>query len=224
MTALEFYKANREEILKIVGSEHFKDKTLGQYKYEFTAHSGLRYYSIPESVAVPLKRYAKILEYNDWIENGINAKELGSIYNQLLDCHAQIRVGNDVKKYNTDAGVLLNELILRQRMAFPYNVFQNLIAVALIREDEDPYIISPEIHKQKCDEIEFEIDSGKADFFLNIPQLKQYSTILNLSSEERLQFLVDCRKNSEKEIERTKALFTFLKERQPVKTTLSNPS
>ncbi len=33
MTALEFYKANREEILKIVGSEHFKDKTLGQYKY-----------------------------------------------------------------------------------------------------------------------------------------------------------------------------------------------
>ena len=196
----DLYKANRDEILKLVATEHLSQPLLTGLKYEFTALSGRKYYSFPESMGLPTKRYAKVLEHFDWLKNGISPQDFDQISQELSNCLAHIRAKTkDANEMSKKAGLLLAEFDRRRAHSFPYYILHNLVADVLIREDENPNLISNQIHAEKCDEIEAEIEAGRADFFLTLPQLKPLNIALNSSPEELIEYLKDLRVEGEKD-------------------------
>jgi hypothetical protein len=196
----KFYNENKAAILKLVATEHLSQPLLTGLKYEFTALSGNKYYSFPENMGLPIKRYAKVLEHFDWLKNGISPQDFDQISQELSNCLAHIRAKTkDANEMSKKAGLLLAELDRRRAHAFPYYILHNLVADVLIREDENPNIISSQIHAEKCDEIEAEIEAGRADFFLTLPQLKPLNIALNSSPEELIEYLRDLRTEGEKD-------------------------
>ena len=118
----------------------------------------------------------------------------------------------------TKAGLLIAELERRRVQALPYYVLINLVANYMIREDEDPQVISPLIHEQKCDEIQNEIETGSNGFFLTIPQLKPLSGVLNLSPDELTEYLSQLKNQTIEESVRLKAYLSWIEPQRPTKT------
>lgn len=223
VTVKDFYATHKDEILKLVASEHLNNPTLSGLKYEFTAQSGKKWYSFPERMALPTKRYAKMLEHIDWLKNGMAPDEFDKIGAKLQECFAHIKARTDKADEKTkDAGILLAEMERRRAQAYPYGVLITLICDVMVREDEDPAKLSSVIHIQKCDELEFEINSGRADFFLTLPQLKPLNIASSTSPEGLIQFLQGLRIEAEKETENLRLFLSWIDAGKGTKT-LSNP-
>lgn len=186
----EFYKANREEILGIIASEHLSNPKLTNLKFEFVSQSGNRYHTFKGKMDLPTIRVVKHQEFMDWYANGLMPKDHKKIRMQLFECLAHIKAKTKESAERTiQAGLLLNELELRYTLATPLTAIINIAANLLIREDEDPNKFSASIHEAKCDDIEKELENGTCAFFFNIPQLRN---ILKLpaSSPEELAMLL----------------------------------
>lgn len=199
LTVDEFYQLHKAEILKLVSTEHLRTD-IRNLKYEITSASTKRYYSFPEKMQIPFMRLAKSMEYMDWLKNGISAEDFDRIRGELTVCLAHIK--SKSKEADTKAlksGMLVAELDRRRVQALPYYVLINLCANFLIREDEDPQVISSQIHSEKCDDLQKEIESGNNAFFLTIPQLKPLSVVQTLSLPELTQYLRELKKEAEQD-------------------------
>lgn len=192
LTVKQYYELHKDEILKLVSTEHIERTTHANLKYEITSQSGKRYYLFPEKMQLPFIRMAKGMELMDWLKNGISPEDFDQIRGELTVALAHIKANTkDAKEYSTKAGLLISELDRRRVQALPYYVLINLCANYLIREDEDPQIISSTIHHQKCDDIQNEIESGNNAFFLTVPQLKPLSVVQSLSLQGLTEYLRD---------------------------------
>lgn len=194
ITVKDFYASHKDEILKLVATEHLQRTEIKHLKYEITSLSGRRYYSFPEKMALPFQRLSKGLEYIEWLKNGISAEDFDRIRHELTTCLAHIKANTDQSKaMTTKAGLLISEMERRRVSAVPYYVLVNLAANYLIRDDEEPQVISPVIHHEKCDDIENELNNGNNAFFLTIPQLRVLSVLQTLSVEDLTNYLAQLR-------------------------------
>jgi len=181
-TVKEYFNLHKAAILKLVAEDN--PPQVKDYTYEFTSLQGHRYYSIPEHMAVPFQRWAKGLELKDWMQNGITAHEFDRIRAEQTICMAHINAKTKDAEAKLKHFALLNaELDRRRTSALPLYVIINLCANYLIREDENPMIVSAKIHEQKCDDIENEIENGRNAFFLTLPQLKILNEGQSMSQE-----------------------------------------
>lgn len=218
-TVKQFYEQHKDEILKIVSTEHLNRTTLKDLKYEITALSGKRYYSFPETLQLPFKRFAKGIELMDWWKNGIVPEEFDTIYEEMLKCWAHVKAKTDqADKMAERCGMLINELKKRRKQGMPYYVMINLAANYLVREDEDPQLISATIFHEKCDEIENEIEQGNNAFFLAIPQLRPLSEVQRLSPEELTEFLNQLQSQAIRETQVLKHLLSWTEQPKDKKT------
>jgi hypothetical protein len=221
ITVKAFYEQHKSEILELVATEHLSRTDLSGLKYEITAKSGKRYYSFPEKMQLPFMRMAKGIELMDWLKNGISPEDFDQIRAELTVALAHIKAKTkDAQEYTTKAGLLISELERRRVQALPYYVLINLCANYLIREDEDPQIISSPIHHQKCDEIQAEIESGNNAFFLTIPQLKPLSLTQSLSGIELTEYLRELQAEAQKD-KQLLSLYLSWTEQRPAKPTSS---
>jgi len=221
LTVKQYYDLNKDEILKLVATEHFERTSHANLKYEITSQSGKRYYSFPEKMQLPFMRMAKGIELMDWLKNGITAEDFDMIRQELTVALAHIKAGTkDAKEYTTKAGLLIAELERRRVQALPYYVLINLCANYLIREDEDPQTISSMIHHQKCDDIQNEIETGNNAFFLTLPQLKPLSIVQSLSLQELTEYLRDLQGEAAKD-KQLLSLYLSWTEQQKGKPTYS---
>lgn len=217
-TVKEYYEAHKEEILKLVATEHLSRTSIKDLKYHFTSLTSKKYYIFPENGQMPYMRFAKYLEYFDWFKNGINPDELRKIYASLKNSAAHIKAKKDIDIHTDNIGLMTSELDKRITHALPYYVMVNLAANYLIREDEDPQVVSPTILHEKCDDIENEIAHGNNAFFLTIPQLKPLSEIIAKSLEELNSFMIHTIQEAEKDRNYLKAYLSWT-ERQTAKRT-----
>jgi len=214
-TVAEFYQQHTDEILKMVSRENLERVELANLKYEITAKSGKRYYSFPEKMALPFLRLAKGMELMDWLKNGISPEDFDTIREQLTISMAHIKAkSKEVADHTIKAGMLIAEMDRRRTMALPYYVLINICANYLIREDEDPSIISSQIHHEKCDEIQEEIESGSNAFFLTIPQLKGLSVMQRMSDKELNEYLQSLMSQAEHGRLTLKALISWTEQRK----------
>jgi hypothetical protein len=209
-TVSDFYSQHKEEILKLVATEHLSRTTTANLKYEITAQSGKRYYSFPEKSQIPFMRLAKGMEIMDWLKNGISPEDFDRIRMELTTAMAHIKAKTkQADEYTVKAGLLISELDRRRVQALPYYVLINLCATYLIREDEDPQVISSQIHHEKCDELQKEIETGNNSFFLTLPQLRPLSEITTMSPEELTNYLNHLREEAERDLPQLKAYLSW---------------
>lgn len=212
-TVQEFYNQHKDEILKLVATENLKRVEIANLTYQITALSGKRYYSFPERMAIPFQRIAKGLEMMQWLENGISPGDFDRIRSEMVTSLAHIRAKKDADKHMISLGLLIDEMNRRRATALPYYVLVNLVATYMIREDEDPSIINPKIHHEKCDDLERELEQGNNAFFLQIPQLRKLSEITNMSLTELKEYLQELKKEEEQESQKVKALISWIGQR-----------
>lgn len=218
-TVAQFYQEHKEEILKLVATEHLQRTGISQLKYEITSQSGKRYYSFPEKMQIPFMRLAKGMELMDWLKNGISPEDFDQIRGELTVAMAHIKADSkSAKEYTVKAGLLVGELDRRRVQALPYYVLINLCANYLIREDEDPQIVSAPIHSEKCDDIQREIETGNNAFFLTLPQLKPLSLVQNMSLAELNEYLKQLNREADRDKTALKAYLSWT-ELQAVKQT-----
>ena len=206
----QFYQQHKQELRRLVATEKSEYPSIKDFRYEFTSLSGHRYYTIPEKMQIPFQRFANGLNFMEWFQNGLAPAEWDRIRAELTVCFAHMVAKTPQEKdMAIKAGLLFAEMDRRRVYATPLYVMINLCANYLIREDEDPTVVSSTIHEQKCDDIQAEVEAGRNGFFLTIPQLKVLNSVLSMSPEELTELLSQLHKEGVRDTEALKLYLSW---------------
>lgn len=147
----------------------------------FYGDEGEGYYKFPKEVELPMVRNAKLQEYLMWLAKGVSQEEyIKAIEYAETGLEGGIKDGKGLAKI----GFILHELKDRCKMVVHDELFYNIIAVQLIRGDEDPTSFNNEIQMQKVEAFK-RLDKQDDAFFLNI---QEFLGQLNLSNITRDQY------------------------------------
>lgn len=161
--------------------------------YSFSDNEGNAYYKFPKDLDIPIMRLAKIKEFLMWLQKGVDPKEYASML-KLIKVNAATSHNNTEAQARVVWGA--TELENRQKMVLHDELFYNLIAVQLIRQDELVGKYNHEIQMQKVEAFK-ELDSMGDGFFLHIAEylqqlglsnttMTEYNLLVNQSKEIRL--------------------------------------
>jgi hypothetical protein len=141
---------------------------------------GNGYYKFPKGIEMPLSRLAKVQEYLMWMSRGVSKEE----YHRALDI-AEQAMNNGIKdvKGMAKIGFVLAELKERSNMVIHDELFYNVIAAQLVRQDESVTEFNNEIHMQKVAAFK-ELDRLNDTFFLNIQEYLEAFNLSNISKRE----------------------------------------
>ena len=147
----------------------------------FTDLDGNGYYKFPKGLELPLSRISKVQEFLMWLSKGISKDE----YLKALDI-AEQAMNNGIKdtKGMAKIGFVLAELKERSNMVVHDELFYNILAAQLIRQDEDVTQFNNDIHLQKVEAFK-ELDKLNDNFFLNI---QEYLESLGLANITKFQY------------------------------------
>lgn len=164
-------------ICKKMGVKVTKDNLI----FAFHDLEGNGYYKFPKGLELPLSRIAKVQEYLMWLSKGVSQEE----YLKALEI-AEEAMNNGIKdaKGMAKIGFVLGELKERSKMVIHDELFYNIIACQMVRQDESVTEFNNEIHMQKVEAFK-ELDKMNDTFFLNI---QEYLTALNLSNITKTQY------------------------------------
>lgn len=180
----KIYEANKEEFKRLVALDQNKPIGTADLKHTCIDLQGKSYYSFTDAVDIPLERLAKIEEYKLWLSSGLH-KETVEV---LCDKAEEILSSGLTKgKGSAKLGLIISELRERQNMVVPVELLYNLIAVQLVREDENPNVFNNEIHLQKIVALK-ELSDQSGSFFFGWSELKQLQGWLNMSEAEWVQY------------------------------------
>lgn len=180
------YKLFKKQFLKIYASEQCKKPEFKDLEQSFVDSEGNQYYHYPDSVALPISRLSKLMEYMMWINKGISPEE----HDKMLDVMDKAMVeGLRDGKNAAKIGFIIQEMRERRGKVIPPELLCNYIAVVNVREDEDPTVFNNVIHLQKVEAIKNEIEKGNGYFFFQSPELKRLLNSLNTTEEELLLLL-----------------------------------
>lgn len=145
--------------------------------FSFLDDNGNAYYSFPKGVELPINRMAKLQEYLMWMAKGVSKDE----YIKAID-YAESGLLNGIKDTKSIAkiGFVLHELKDRAEMVIHDELFYNIIAIQLIRHDEDPTQFNNEIQMQKVEAFK-KLNSKDDSFFLNIQELLEALNLQNIT-------------------------------------------
>jgi len=125
--------------------------------HKFTDKKGRKYYTFA-SGTMPFVRYQQQREFHRWLQIGQSEAE----YLGLID-HGAASLTKGVKGLTTVSKVM-NELKFRVNTIRPQLVYQ-MMAVSIVREDENPLGFHKEIQDEKVEMIEKDMTEDMQFFF-----------------------------------------------------------
>lgn len=174
------YNKKKTEFSKLVALDQNTSFDIGQMEYSLVDLNGKKYYSFPETLAIPLERLGKIEEYLQWITSGLTGDSLEFL------CNEMDKLLSEGLKNGKNAGMLgmiIIEIKHRKNMAIPVELMYNLLAVQLIREDENPEVFNNHIHLEKIVALK-ELNEKTGGFFFGLKELKKLQSLLDMSPEK----------------------------------------
>lgn len=184
------YKKHKDEIDKIVARNQNRPVGFDELEFAFLDLNGKKYYSFPESTAIPMVRLGKLEEYRVLMSSGLHngvvteiteqmEKILGGIVNTGLD----VEVKKHSSKNIANLGMLITELRERSKTFVPVELMFAFLSVQLVREDENPYTFNEQIHIDKITQLQA-INDEFGGFFFGRKELKQLIDLQSMSNEE----------------------------------------
>lgn len=155
----------------------------------FYGDEGEGYYKFPKEVELPMVRNAKLQEYLMWLAKGVSQEEyIKAIEYAETGLEGGIKDGKGLAKI----GFILHELKDRCKMVIHDELFYNIIAVQLIRADEDPTSFNNEIQMQKVEAFK-RLDKQDDAFFLNIQEFLGQLNLSNITKDQYEKLLKESR-------------------------------
>lgn len=162
-----------------------KPKDIDVYQYAFTDKNGKKWYRLKQLSDYNIIRLAKQKEFFTFLSAAISAHELDLILDQM---EKAIHKGLSNPKEAAKIAVMVAQLRERRNYCVHTDLFLNIIACDLLREDED--LISKKtgdinpfdeaIHEEKVAYLR-EQAYGNTSFFLNLIEYKQLVSLLQIS-------------------------------------------
>jgi len=185
-------------IWKILGdrlTEHYvksqnKPYKFSQLEYRLTDSNGNRYYGFPENLSISEDRYNKLQEFLIWLSNGLTPESLNTLIdkaNKAIE-DGVVKLANNKRVNMIKVGAVLHEIKTRQDMIKPAELLYNIIAVQLIREDEDPMLFNNSVHLEKVEQIKAEKELGNS-FFFSIPESQKVWKYQSMSEAQWTEYL-----------------------------------
>lgn len=188
------YEKNKAEILKMVALDQNKPLGFEEMEYSFVDLQGRKYFSFPESTALPLERLAKLEQTKVYLSSGLHngtINEICGYMNEVLGNIVNSGFDTEVKKNSSkniaNLGMLINEIKTRQETYMPIELFYDFLACQLVREDEKPYVFNNEIHLDKINAL-MDLNKANGGFFFGCKELKLLQNLLNMSEIEWVEY------------------------------------
>ena len=154
-----------------------------QTKYnlvEVFKHGGHTYYRFPKEVNMPLERFALSMTLLERLSCGLSGSEMDKILNEMEKALAS---GLSNPKTAALMGAYIHVIRERQNTVIHRDLLLNIAATWIIRADENPAVINPDVHQQKLTLFE-ELSKGAAhDFFYSLG-IEPLMPLFNISAEE----------------------------------------
>jgi len=139
-----------------------KDLDFSKCEYRFSDSKKLKYYRFIDEANVPLCRMNKADEYLRQNKNKISNSDM-LLYLENHDKIIYSTIKQEIKlKQLADHNRFLKE---RLEITAPSDLLMELVCVFYIREDEDPYKFSKDIHNQKIQQLMVDMEGNLHDFF-----------------------------------------------------------
>ncbi len=174
------YRKHRAELLRLVALDA-PPFDRGRLVYRLTDLDGRRYYGCADPTDLPLERFGRQQEYLTWMSAALDATELRDLVTRGIDALA---AGVKAPKNAARIGMILQELLDRADKVVHLELLYNFVAVALVREDEDPGTFNAEVQLDKVAALRALAASGGGGFFFQLPELKKICELWSLSSAE----------------------------------------
>lgn len=161
-----------------------KPKDLGVYNYAFTDDNGLKWYRLKSFADYNIIRLAKQKEFYTFLSAAISGEELEHI---LVQMEKALHEGLQNPRAAAKVAAMIYQIRERKTYCVHTDLFLNIIACDLLREDEDlvrggeikePFDQS--IHEEKVEWLRKKAFNNDG-FFLNLPEYKQLASILQIS-------------------------------------------
>jgi hypothetical protein len=176
-----FFNKYEKEFFAYLNKKNSVKITKDNLALSFFDLDGNAYYKFPKELELPITRTAKVQEYLMWLSKGISPDE----YLKALDvADKALTEGLLNKKGGAKIGFILEELKDRCKMVIHDELFYNIIAAQIIRQDESITEFNNEIHLQKVAAFK-ELDQTNDTFFLNI---QEYLEVFGLLSITKIQY------------------------------------
>lgn len=178
----------REDFVNFLYSEQPKVPGIDKLALRYTDKKGRRYFGWERDSDIPTVRYAKVLEFMQYMIKGVSAQEDEKLDNQLLSI-----LEEGVKDVNSKAfaraSAIVMERQMRRKMLVHTQLCYDVLACQIAREDENPYDFSNPIHLEKVDMLMEENKDGHVDFFFRLHELKRVRDLLGIPKQDWQTFL-----------------------------------
>jgi len=161
-------------------STFFSSKQTKYNLVEVFKHGGNTYYRFPKEVNMPLERFALSMTLLERLSCGLSGSEMDKILNEMEKALAS---GLSNPKTAALMGAYIHVIRERQNTVIHRDLLLNIAATWIIRADENPAVINPDVHQQKLTLFE-ELSKGAAhDFFYSLG-IEPLMPLFNISAEE----------------------------------------
>lgn len=141
---------------------------------------GLDYLRFPKEVNMPLERFALSMGLLERLSSGLSGSEMESI---LTEMEKALGAGLSNPKNAAVVANYINIIRERQNTVIHKDLLLNIAATWVIREDEDPYIINADIHKEKLNVFEKMCNGGAHDFFTRLG-IEPLTPLMSMSPDD----------------------------------------
>jgi len=185
----KYFAKNEKAFLDYLHKKNGTKITKDNLTFAFNDLEGNGYYKWDKDLNLPISRMAKMQEYLVWLSKGISKDE----YIKAIDI-AETCLTDGLKNTKGIAkiGFVLHELKDRCNMIIHDELFYNILAVQLIRHDENPSEFNLKVHEDKVDSF-MRMDSHDDTFFLNIQEYLEAFGLSNITKIHLNQLLKESR-------------------------------
>jgi hypothetical protein len=138
------------------------------------------YYRFPKEVNMPLERFAMSMSLLERLSSGLSGSEMEKILNEM---EKALSAGLSNPKTAALMGTYIHVIRERQNTVIHRDILLNIAATWIIRSDENPAEINPDIHQQKLTLFEELSNGGAHDFFYNLG-IDPLMPLFNISQDE----------------------------------------
>ncbi len=171
--------------IKFLNKKNSIKLTKDNLTFSFYDSDGLGYYKFPKELELPMTRLAKMQEYMMWLSKGVSQEEYIKAITIAENClEGGIKDGKGLARI----GFVLHELKDRCKMIIHDELFYNIIAVQVIRNDESVTEFNNEIQMQKVAAFK-QMDFNSDTFFLNIHEYLEAFGLSNITKNKYDQLL-----------------------------------
>ena len=123
---------------------------------------GYTYYRFAKETNMPLERFSMSMSLLERLSSGVSGSELELI---LTEMEKDISLGLSNPRNAARVTTYIHVLRERQNTIIHRDILLNIAATWLIRDDENPNVINPDVHQKKLEAFEEMCKEGEHDFF-----------------------------------------------------------